>query len=245
MQRETAPVLKDIKAIAFDVQGTCVDFYQPLLRVGNKINSLKGLTLNWAVLSSEWRDLYRVALDDVIAARRPWIRVDHIYRESLDILFDRHGLSDIFTQAERDDLNAVWTKLDPWPDSVEGLARLRSRFITSTLSNAGMAAVVSVIKHAALPFDVVLTAELAHSYKPSPAVYKLAVDYLGFPAEQILMVACHKYDLAAVRAFGMKTAFISRPFEFGPNTKPDTDPEQWFDIYTESFVQLAVLLIKM
>jgi 2-haloacid dehalogenase len=158
--------LKDIKAIAFDVQGTCVDFYQPLLRVGNKINSLKGLTLNWAVLSSEWRDLYRVALDDVIAARRPWIRVDHIYRESLDILFDRHGLSDIFTQAERDDLNAVWTKLDPWPDSVEGLARLRSRFITSTLSNAGMAAVVSVVKHAALPFDVVLTAELAHSYRP-------------------------------------------------------------------------------
>ena len=167
MQRETAPVLKDIKAIAFDVQSTCVDFYQPLLRVGNKINSLKGLTLNWAVLSSEWRDLYRVALDDVIAARRPWIRVDHIYREALDILFDRHGLSDIFTQVERDDLNAVWTKLDPWPDSVEGLARLRAVSSHRRFRTPGMAADARNLyrpTHALQCLDVLSYALLARLY---------------------------------------------------------------------------------
>lgn len=236
--------LNDIRAIAFDVQGTCVDFYQPILRTGEAINRAKGLALDWAALSGAWRDLYRTALDDVIAGKRPWIRVDHIYREALDVLLERRGLSQVFNTNERDELNTVWSRLDAWPDSVEGLSRLRGRFVTSTLSNAGMAAVVSVVKHARLPFDAILTAELAHSYKPSPAVYQLAVDYLGFPAHQILMVACHKYDLKAARSFGMRTAFVARPLEFGPAAKPDVAPEPWFDLHTDSFTGLADVLLQ-
>ncbi|WP_249136351.1 haloacid dehalogenase type II [Bradyrhizobium tropiciagri] len=244
MQTAKAATWRDeIRAIAFDVQGTCVDFYQPILRAGQAINAAKGLTLDWAKLSSEWRDLYRAALDDVIAGKRPWIRVDRIYREALDVLLDRHGLAEAFSTDERDELNTVWTRLDAWPDSVEGLTRLRSRFVTSTLSNAGMAAVVAVVKHARLPFDAVLTAELARSYKPSPAVYQLAVDYLGYPAHQILMVACHKYDLKAARAFGMRTAFVARPLEFGPVAKVDVAAESWIDLHAESFTQLADALV--
>ncbi len=234
----------NIKAVTFDVQGTCVDFYQPILRAGEAVNRAKGLDLDWAKLSSEWRDLYRATLDDVIAGKRPWIRVDRIYREALDALLERRGLSAAFNTDERDALNSVWSKLDAWPDSVEGLARLRGRFVTSTLSNAGMAAVVSVVKHASLPFDAVLTAELAKSYKPSPAVYQLAVDYLGFPPDQILMVACHKYDLKAARAFGMRTAFVARPLEFGPAARPDVAPEAWFDLYADSFTGLADALLQ-
>jgi 2-haloacid dehalogenase len=231
-----------IRVIAFDVQGTCVDFYQPILRMGEAVNRAKGLDIDWAALSSEWRDLYRTALDQVIAGQRPWLRVDRIYREALDVLLERRGLSGAFTTAERNELNEIWTRLDPWPDSVDGLARLRRRFITATLSNAGMAAVVAVVKHAGLPFDAVLTAELAHSYKPAPAVYQLAVDYLGYRPDEILMVACHKYDLKAARAFGMRTAFVARPLEFGPSAKPDTAPETWFDLYTDSFAALAQAL---
>jgi 2-haloacid dehalogenase len=203
------------------------------------VNRAKGLEIDWAALSSEWRDLYRMALDQVIAGQRPWLRVDRIYREALDTLLERRGLSGFFPTAERDELNQIWTRLDPWPDSVEGLARLRRRFVTSTLSNAGMAAVVAVVKHAGLPFDAVLTAELAQSYKPSPSVYQLAMDYLGYRPDEILMVACHKYDLKAARSFGMRTAFVTRPLEFGPSSKPDIKPETWFDLYTDSFVTLA------
>jgi 2-haloacid dehalogenase len=238
-QHEPASGRNAIRALAFDVQGTCVDFYQPILRAGAAINRAKGLDVDWAALSSEWRDLYRVALDAVITGQRPWLRVDRIYREALDTLLERRGLAGAFSTTERDELNEVWTRLDPWPDSVEGLTRLRRRFITSTLSNAGMAAVVAVVKHAALPFDAVLTAELARSYKPAPAVYQLALDYLGYRPEQILMVACHKYDLKAARAFGMRTAFVARPLEFGPDAKPDTAPENWFDVYADSFTALA------
>jgi 2-haloacid dehalogenase len=102
-----------------------------------------------------------------------------------------------------------------------------------------MAAVTAVVKHAGLPFDAILTAELARSYKPTPAVYQLAVDYLGYRAREILMVACHKYDLKAARAFGMRTAFVARPLEFGSGATPDTTAETWFDLYVDSFVALA------
>ena len=231
-----------IKALAFDVQGTCVDFYHPVLRAGAAANRDKGLTTDWAPLLAEWRELYRAALDAVIAGKRPWLRVDQIYREALDILLERHGLGGVFSLGERDELNGIWTRLDAWPDAIEGLARLRSRFTTATLSNAGMAAVVAVVKHARLPFDAILTAELARSYKPAPAVYQLAVDFLGYRPEQIVMVACHKYDLKAARAFGMRTAFVARPLEFGPDAKPDVTPEGWFDVYVDSFTALADVL---
>jgi 2-haloalkanoic acid dehalogenase type II len=133
-----------LKAIAFDVQGTCADFYQPVLRAGDAINRSKGLAIDWAEVSAEWRSIYRTTLDEVIAGKRPWMRVDAIYREALDVLLKRHGLS--FTQQERDELNAVWSRLDPWPDAVEGLTRLRRHFTITTLSNAGMAAVVAIVK---------------------------------------------------------------------------------------------------
>lgn len=208
-------------------------------RMGEAVNQAKGLAIDWASVSAEWRGLYRTALDDIIAGHRPWLRVDRIYRETLDTLLERHGLVETFTAAERDELNAVWSRLEAWPDSVEGLARLRKRFVVSTLSNAGMATMVAVVKHAGLPFDSILTAELAHIYKPAPAVYQLAVDYLGYRPDQIMMVACHKYDLAAARAFGMRTAFVARPLEFGPDVTPDTASEDWFDIYAKDFVGLA------
>ena len=102
-----------------------------------------------------------------------------------------------------------------------------------------MATVVAVVKHADLPFDAVLTAELAHNYKPSPSVYQLAVEYLSYRPDEILMVACHKYDLKAAHSFRTRTAFVSRPLEFGPSSKSDAKPETWFDLYTDSFVALA------
>jgi 2-haloacid dehalogenase len=234
--------LQNIRAIAFDIQGTCVDFYQPLMRLGQTVNHAKGIELDWSRLSTAWRELYRSEMDGVIAGRKPWIRVDGIYRQTFDVLLDREALSARFTTGERDELCEVWSRLDPWPDSVDGLRRLRRRFTTSTLSNAGMAAVISVCKHADLQFDAVLTAELCKTYKPSPAVYQLTVDYLGFQPAQILMVACHKYDLAAARAFGMRTAFVARPLEFGPQSRPDISAEPWIDLHVESLCELAAAL---
>ncbi len=193
-------------------------------------------------MSFEWRAHYRKVLDEVISGQRSWIPVDRIYRETLDVLLDSHGLATTFSIAERDALNSIWSKLEPWPDSIEGLGRLRRDYVVSTLSNASMAAMVAIVKHAKLPFDALLTAELAGSYKPAPVVYQLAVDYLGYQPDEILMVACHKYDLEAAHAFGMRTAFVARPLEFGPSVATDLAPESWIDLHAESLLELEEAL---
>ena len=231
--------MSSLDALVFDVQGTLVDFYAPLMRLGAEVNVRKGLAIDWAAASVRWRALYREAMDAIIADDRAWRRVDDIYREGLDRLLDEEGLSSHFDTHERDRINGVWTRLEAWPDSAGGLARLRRTHTLATLSNAGMAAVIAVVKGAALPFDAILTGELARSYKPAPAVYQLAVDYLDRPPERMMMVACHKYDLYAAKAFGMKTAFVTRPLEFGPGAAPDVAPDPAFDIHAADLHDLA------
>ena len=239
---QPAPDLSKIKALTFDLQGSTVDFYQPVLRAGQAMFKAKNIDVDFASISSEWRDLYRQSMDTVLAGKAPYTRVDRIYRAGLDTLLERRGLADKFTPAERDELNAAWNRMDPWPDTIEGLTRLRKHFTLSTLTNASMPAAIAIVNHAGLPFDAVLTGELVQSYKPAPAVYQMAVNYLGYKPEEIMMVACHKYDLKAAHAFGMKTAFVARPLEFGPDGKPDTKFDPLFDLNVDGFVTLAKAL---
>ena len=234
------------RALVFDLQGTLVDFYEPVRRMGAAANAAAGLALDWQALSARWRELYREGMDAVISGRAPWRRVDRITRDALDRLLDESGCGERFAPSERDAMNAVWTRLDPWPDSVAGLARLRRRFTLATLSNAGMAAAIAVVKHAALPFDAVLSAELAHAYKPDPAVYRLAVDNLDMPPAALMMVACHPYDLRAAKALGLQTAFLARPLEFGPpppgappDGAPSPDDDPAFDLCVRDLHELA------
>lgn len=231
--------MRSVRALTFDIQGTAVDFFAPLMRAGAAINARKSLAIDWDAFATAWRAAYREGMDAVIAGRRPWARVDAIYREGLDRLLAGQGLAHCFDEGERVELNAVWTRLEPWPDSVAGLTRLRRRHLTAALSNAGMAALVAVIKNAGLPFDAVLSAELARAYKPDPAVYRLAFEYLGVAPGETMMVACHKYDLHAAKALGMRTAFVARPLEFGPRGRPDVAPDAAFDINARDFAELA------
>ena len=231
--------MAETRALLFDVQGTTLDFHRPLLEIGARVNAAKSLAIDWAALSVRWRGLYRETMDAVIEGRQPWIRVDAIYRACLDRLLGEDWLADRFTGEERDAINAIWTQLEPWSDARDGLTRLARRYTLATLSNAGMATVIAVVKRAALPFDAVLTAELARAYKPAAAVYQLGVDYLDLPPEAMMMVACHKYDLHAAKAFGMKTAFVARPLEFGPDGRPDITPDTAFDLNARDFLDLA------
>ncbi len=183
-------------------------------------------------------DFYRPGLDAVLKGERAWRSVDSLYREALDQLLRERGIA-AFSEDELADLNQVWQRLAPWPDTIPGLLRLKRHYIVATLSNADMAAVVRMAKHSDLPWDVILTAELAQSFKPDPKVYRIATQYLGLKPEEILMVACHKYDLRGASAQGFRTAFVARPLEFGPDGKTDTKFEAEFDLNVNSFVELA------
>ena len=206
-----------VKAMTFDVFGTVVD---------------------WPRFADAWRAGYGPAMRRVRSGELPWTRIDDLHRMILDGLIPEFGLTALDEPA-RDDLNRVRHRLSPWPDTVSGLTRLRTRYVLASLSNGNVALLVNMAKHSGLPWDAVLSAELAHQYKPDPEVYLTAADLLGLEPEQVMMVAAHKGDLRAAAALGFKTAYVPRPLEYGPDREIDTTPDPSFDVNATDFNDLA------
>jgi 2-haloacid dehalogenase len=144
-----------------------------------------------------------------------------------------------FSEGEIDDLNRVWHRLMPWPDSVTGLYRLKSRYVISTLSNGNVSLLTNMAKNAGLPWDCVLSAELTGHYKTDPEVYQKAAELLSLPPSEVMMVAAHRGDLVAAKEVGFRTALVHRPLEFGPDRDVDLTPDARFDYNAMSFVDLA------
>lgn len=227
-----------IQALLFDVFGTVVDWRNAIIREGEILNRSHDLDVDWARFADRWRGMYQPAMEQVRSGARPWTVLDVLHRESLDALVDEFGLRDL-DQHQRDDLNRVWHRLDPWPDSVAGLTRLKRRFIIAPLSNGNVSLLVNMAKHAGLPWDVILGAEVAGHYKPQPEAYLAAARLLDLPAGQCMMVAAHNGDLEAAARLGFKTAFIERPAEHGPHQQSDLAPAGDWDYCVSGIDELA------
>ena len=171
----------------------------------------------------------------------PWTNIDDIHRMRLDELIRAFGLTGL-SEIEKENFNKAWHRLTPWPDAVGGLSRLKEKFIISTLSNGNISLLTNMAKNAGLPWDVVLSAELAKRYKPDPEAYLTAVDLLGLEPEQVMMVATHPSDLRAAARVGLRTAYVIRPLERGPNPSVDTNVAGEFDYTASDFLDLAVQL---
>jgi 2-haloacid dehalogenase len=197
----------------------------------------RGIAIDWALFADDWRAGYQPAMAPVRDGTAPFRIIDTLHREILDRLLVKYGLTQL-SEAERDHVNRVWHRLDPWPDAVSGLWRLKQRFTIGTLSNGNVALLVNMAKHAGLPWDVVLSAELALNYKPDPSVYRLAPNLLGVEPGAVIMVAAHEGDLVAAAKSGLRTAYVARPLEFGPGKKPHDDPAG-VDLVVRDFTQLA------
>lgn len=180
-------------------------------------------------------------MEEVRAGRRAFAKLDILHRENLLTVLDAFGIEGL-EAATIDHLNHAWHRLDPWPDVVPGLHRLKQRFILGTLSNGNVALMVDMAKNAGLPWDVILGAEVAGAYKPDPKAYENAVALLDLDPSQCLMVAAHNDDLVAAAAIGMKTAFVARPTEYGSDQTKDQKAEHPFDIVAEDFLDLAAQL---
>jgi 2-haloacid dehalogenase len=227
-----------IKALTFDVFGTVVDWRGSIIRDGEAFGRARGLSVNWARFADAWRELYQPQMTRVRSGELAWTRLDELHRMSLDRLLVEFGIQGL-SEADVDDLNRVWHRLDPWPDAVPGLTRLKRRFILATLSNGNVALLVNMAKRAGLPWDAVLGAEVARHYKPQPEAYLTTADLLGLGTNQCLMVAAHNGDLVAASRLGFRTAFVPRPAEYGPNQTKDLAPEQTFDVVAKDLVDLA------
>ena len=230
----------EIRALTFDVFGTVVDWRSAIITELETLAASKGIDGDWTAFVDAWKAFYRPAMDAVNSGERAWTNVDVIYREALEQLLPRYGLGGL-SEAEVDTLNRAWCRPNAWADSAPALRRLKENFILSTLSNGNFAWAVAIARHCGLPFDCVLTAENARAYKPDPRVYTCAIELLGLRPEQILMVACHNYDLAAVQSHGMRTAFLPRK-EHGPDQSVDQAPEQDWDFVIRDLEDLAATL---
>ena len=227
-----------VKALTFDVFGTVVDWRSSIARECAMVGEAKGISADWEAFADDWRAGYGPSMGRVRSGELPWTTIDKLHRMVLDELLEKFEITDL-SEDEKDDLNRAWHRLDPWPDSVEGLARLRGKFVIATLSNGNVALLTNMAKRAGLPWDCILSAELARHYKPDPESYETAAALLGLPVDQVMMVAAHKGDLHAARAVGLRTAFVPRPDEFGPNREVDTEPDPAFDVVASDFLELA------
>ncbi|HYB44295.1 MAG TPA: haloacid dehalogenase type II [Candidatus Methylomirabilis sp.] len=230
-----------IAALAFDTYGTVVDWRGSALVELRAFGAAVGRTLDWERFLDDWKSCYRAGMDRVNSGEWPWTTVETIYRRRLDELLARHGLDGADAGAI-DRLSRVWWRLRPWPDSVPGLTRLRTRYVITPLSNASFAGMLHLAKFAGLPWDCIITAQNARCYKPRPEVYRTAVELLGLAPGEVMMVAAHNYDLRAARACGLRTAFVPRPSELGPGQTTDLAAEEDWDICARDLEDLAGLL---
>ena len=229
-----------IRACLFDVFGTVVDWRTSVSRDLAAFAKQKGISgVDWLEFAVDWRKLYQPSMDEVRSGRRAFTILDVLHRESLDRLIARYGIKGL-SESDVEHVNRVWHRLDPWPDVLEGLKRLKARFVIAPCSNGNIALMVNLAKRAGLPWDCILGAETARAYKPMPEAYLAACRHLALPPAQVMMVAAHNGDLKAAKAQGLATAFVPRPTEHGAGQKTDlaADPA-CVDLPVKSFVELA------
>jgi 2-haloacid dehalogenase len=226
-----------VKALAFDVFGTVVDWRSTVIRDGEKLSREKDLHIDWAAFADEWRGRYAPSMARVRRGERVWTNLDALHRNSLKELLEVFGIEGL-TEEEKDYLNKVWHRLDPWPDSVPGLRRLKERYVITTLSNGNVALLTNMAKTAGLPWDLILSAELVRRYKPDPETYLMVPYLLDLHPDEVMLVAAHPSDLRQAQGNGLRAAYVPRPQEWGPEGEAEK-PDPSFDLVAEDLVDLA------
>ena len=232
------PELTSVKALVFDTFGTVVDWRSSVTQEVEQLAKKKGFKVDAAKFADAWRAGYGPSMNRVRSGELPWTKLDALHRMILDRLLIDFGIAGL-SEAEIDGLNRSWHRLRPWPDSVSGLTRLKKRFIIAPLSNGNISLMTNLARYGGLPWDCILGAELARHYKPDPEVYQSAADILDLKVGDVMMVAAHLGDLRAAKKVGLKTAFVPRPLELGPQGKPDLQADSTVDISATDFNDLA------
>lgn len=228
----------EIKALVFDVFGTVVDWRSGVAREAAVFLQRHAPNLDAFAFADAWRREYSPSMEEIRSGRRPYVRLDILHRENLLKVLEHSGITGA-TDAEIDELTLAWHRLDPWPDAVGALSRLKRRFIIAPLSNGNIRLMVDIARRAGLPWDAILGAEVVRAYKPSPQVYSETVGILGLAPAEVCLVAAHNGDLAAARRLGLSTAFVLRPTEHGPHQNTDLKAEQAWDFVVDDLNELA------
>jgi len=233
-----APDLRAVKALVFDVFGTVVDWRTSVIADLSAFGQKKGIDADWTAFTDAWRAGYVPGMDRVRKGERPWANIDVLHRERLDALLDQFGIEDL-SEAEKDYLNRAWHRLSGWPDTVPGLTRLKQRYIISTFSNGSVPCLVDTARYAGLPWDAIFSADIVRHYKPEAEIYQGVIAFFDLQPHEVMLVAAHNNDLRHGRSHGMRTAYVNRPTEYGPNQSKDRAAESDWDVAVDSLTALA------
>lgn len=225
----------NIKAIAFDTGGTVLDWHSGVCRVLAEIGAVHGFDRDWHVVTNDYR---RLAMQGIVGQVKPAFNMDDLHRSCLDQVLTDHGLQ-AFTGEERGRVADAWHSLSAWPDFPAALAQMRSRYPVVSFTMLPLALVVNVSRSNGITWDAVISCEMIATYKPHPQAYMQAALWMNLEPSDILMVACHNFDLNAARGCGFRTAFVRRPQEWGPQGPPDPTPHPDCDIVVDDFAALA------
>ena len=236
---QSSAVPRGVKALVFDTFGTVVDWRGSIIAEGEAWGKSKGITIDWGRFADRWRAGYAPSMDKVRKGEMPWTKLDTLHRMLLEDLLKEFAITGL-TEEEKDHWNRVWHRLKPLPDSVAGLARLKKKYTIAPLSNGNVSLLADMAKNAGIPWDLILSAELARHYKPDRESYLTAVELLTLKPDEVMMTAAHRNDLQAARSFGLRTGFIHRPDEYGPSRRGDTAKPGDFDAVSENMIDLAM-----
>ena len=224
--------------IVFDTFGSVVDWRSSLIADLTAYGRQRGVAADWPALVDAWRASYHPSMDLVRKGELPWTKLDALHRGSLDKLVADFGITGL-TEADLVHINLGWHRLNPWPDSVAGLTRLKTKFVIGPLSNGNVSLLTYMAKHAGLPWDMVFGSDLFMHFKPDPETYLGVAAMMDLEPGQVMLAAAHNNDLANARKCGLMTAFWPRPDEYGPNQVRDFTADQDWDVVATDIEDLA------
>lgn len=230
--------IKDVKVVVFDTFGTVVDWRGSIIRDLSAWGRKEGIQADWTVLADRWRLEYEPEKNRVRNGEIGWTNLDELHAHALEKVAAEVGIKNL-SRSQMQHVNSVWHRLDGWPDAIDGLTRLKRKYVIGPLSNGNVALLVNMAKHAGLPWDNVFSCELFRHFKPHPETYLGVCRLMYLDPAEVMMCAAHNYDLAAARAVGLKTAFIPRPSEYGPGQKTDLVPAEDWDVVAKDTIDLA------
>ncbi len=238
----TQPLLpQTIRALAFDTGGTVLDWHGGLVQALQRVVSPLGLQADWHAVANDWR---RRTMQGIVGQMRPAFHMDDVHRRVLDETLAHFGLQAL-GDAQRDALWRTWHQLDTWPDFPAALAAMRRALPVVSFTMLPTALVVDVSRRNGISWDAIISCEMIGAYKPHAEAYRTAARWLNLAPEQVLMVACHNFDLNAAQDAGMRTAFVRRPDEWGPAGPPDPLPNRAHDFIEDGFDGLCRSVLAM
>ena len=231
-------MIQGIKALTFDTGGTILDWHTGISGALAAAGGRHGLERDWPAITNDYRARSLNAIVNTGAKTPAAFNIDDVHRHKLGEIISEYDL-DAFTAKDREAIWYRWHELDCWPDFPTILAKLREKFVVASFTILSVSLIIDTARRNGLSWDAVLSCEMIGKYKILPEAYQRAAKWLALEPGEILMVACHNFDLDAARQVGFKSAFVRRPDEWGAAGPPDPTPGSYHDIIADDFPGLA------